>query len=788
MRPNDQASLIRAIELNSLLWGGTYNPIIPAYKVLPKKWIKDHDIFQNSAKEILKGYVDAYDPDFLIPLGECKKEDHQWLGREILADTSIDQKTAQVGDVSYGVSLFEVLHGFLDKELKYVRKQPIDFRILRLKANDRFFLGSVFGALPEKVDSQFKKYWAKPLDAKLVDVDIGNYAEQLRGNFLRRLLNYTIEQNGNFGWNRGQGIFILDAKNVSDVIDFWNLRALGWRLLPVAIQSVDSDSLKNIAAEFIEQNSGVSRHNKDIYYHCSVLATKNVDKEKVKDFCESLKIKEDPASRGSRFMFAHYPRIWDEWARDKDGAICCELDAGSASHDFTGSDGDVRVDTVDPEFAARFTEGEGPRYANDVATSNYFNDDLYAEVIPEGKKHLSRALSPMSLNEWRFSRRAASYLTEHKNWHIYVKTPKAEEVFQAWMEDNGLKVKLSAPGRMAKQIVKLLGGKYGINTLANEHFIALLKKMESGNEIHPEEFWMRKEEFWAELCKIAETKTYKHEPAELLESYIEKKIFQLGVRVKCDTCSRQSWFDIDSLGYTVQCKHCFEKFDIPSHSPDDLVWCYRTIGPFNLPKRADGVLPSLLTLRIFTNLMHHELTTPMLSFETSIDGKPIEVDLGLFYRERRYNSDEDAKLIFAECKGENSFKREDVDRMRLLADKFPGAVLVFSTLKEDLTDQEIKLLKPLVNRCRRYYKAEEPYNPVMILTKTELFANYGLTYAWKDKGGKYVKFGDHFYYGDKLLGLCDATQQIYLGMKPWQEWVSEQFKKRAERRKDKKTV
>ena len=65
---------------------------------------------------------------------------------------------------------------------------------------------------------------------------------------------------------------------------------------------------------------------------------------------------------------------------------------------------------------------------------------------------------------------------------------------------------------------------------------------------------------------------------------------------------------------------------------------------------------------------------------------------------------------------------------------FRELILVFSTLKEELSKKEISLLKPLVNRCRRYYKAEEPYNPVMILTKTELFADISMTYAWKDKG------------------------------------------------------
>ena len=35
VNPNDKKSLMRAIEINSMLWGGSYNPIIPTFKKIP---------------------------------------------------------------------------------------------------------------------------------------------------------------------------------------------------------------------------------------------------------------------------------------------------------------------------------------------------------------------------------------------------------------------------------------------------------------------------------------------------------------------------------------------------------------------------------------------------------------------------------------------------------------------------------------------------------------------------------------------------------------------------------
>lgn len=785
VRPNDKESFERAVELNSILWGGHYNPIIPCPKRLSKKWADNHSVFKRTSKEIVKGYIDAFDPDFIVPLGDCKKDDFSWINRERIDDKKIDEKTTKMGDVGYGVSFYEVLHDFYDNEFRFVRKHPIKFTGFNPKTDDKLFLGTVFGIPPKGVYSKFKKYWKKELGFQEKELSAKNFLSNIYDHNIRKLLNYSIEQYGGHGWGRGETIYILDAKNTEDLIDFWNLRALGWRVLPIPKQALLTEVAQNTAVKFIERNSGVGKHN-DVYYHSSIIASKNVDDEEVKNFCKNLKLEQDEKARGSRYIFSYYPRMWDEWARNKYGGNCCDLEAGSKSHDFSDatSENDVCVNTVDPDFAKRFSEGEGPRFANEVSTSIYSDDDIYAEVIPEAKDKLTRTLSSFSISDWRFSKRAAVYLSSHISWHLYVKIPKAEEVFESWMEDEGYEVKLSAPGRMAKQMIRLLGGKHGVSTLANDGLINLLKRMEGTNS-GPEGSWLNKQEFWSCICQIANSGYghYRDNPEELLEQYIKKRMFQLGIQLKCGTCSRKNWFDIESLTYKVQCKSCFEEFDVPSHSPSDFVWCYKTIGPFSLPRRAEGVLSSLLTLRIFTNLSHSEQTTPMLSYETRIRNTDMEVDLGLFYRENRHSSDEDARLIFAECKSENSFGKGDIDKMATLAEEFPGSVLVFSTLKEDFSKQEKRLLKPLVNRCRRYFKAEKPYNPVLLLTKTELFSLMDIHNTWKDLGGKYEEHGKRHYYSDRLLALCDATQQIYLGMEPWESWVHAQFEKKGKLRK-----
>ena len=50
--------------------------------------------------------------------------------------------------------------------------------------------------------------------------------------------------------------------------------------------------------------------------------------EEMEGYAKTLKIKRDPKDSSSDPFFAlqhWYPRVWDEWARDKDGAVPSDL-------------------------------------------------------------------------------------------------------------------------------------------------------------------------------------------------------------------------------------------------------------------------------------------------------------------------------------------------------------------------------------------------------------------------------------------------------------------------------
>ena len=165
-----------------------------------------------------------------------------------------------------------------------------------------------------------------------------------------------------------------------------------------------------------------------------------------------------------------------------------------------------------------------------------------------------------------------------------------------------------------------------------------------------------------------------------------------------------------------------------------------------------------------------------MSFTGKKDEMEIEADLALFFQESRF-SDPKTELIFAECKTFNSFEEKDTKRMVNLGKQFPGAVLVFATLKETLSIDEKKLLSSVANRYREDRKNKCPSNPIMILTGTELISENHFTLNWNNTRDARAVFAQEINpdIGPRiLLEFCDFTQQFYLDMDPWEQPPEEQ--------------
>lgn len=112
-----------------------------------------------------------------------------------------------------------------------------------------------------------------------------------------------------------------------------------------------------------------------------------------------------------------------------------------------------------------------------------------------------------------------------------------------------------------------------------------------------------------------------------------------------------------------------------------------------------------------------------------------------------------------------SYKPDEVARMRKLAEKFAGAFHVFAALKADLTDTEKAEIGEFATWGREHLPDGRPRAPVIVLTGTELFAGWDIQHTWKELGDPHAKFVKHPSVRiDNLWTLAEITQQLYLGL------------------------
>src|SRR5581483_2860220 len=83
VNPNNTSSIREAIQISSSLWGGSYNPIVPVYKRMPSSW-SDKPFRAPKAEKVVKGYLDAFDPDVLVDCTVAVPEYVKQLGLRII--------------------------------------------------------------------------------------------------------------------------------------------------------------------------------------------------------------------------------------------------------------------------------------------------------------------------------------------------------------------------------------------------------------------------------------------------------------------------------------------------------------------------------------------------------------------------------------------------------------------------------------------------------------------------------------------------------------------------------
>lgn len=783
VRPDDKEKLLKIFQINTCLWGGKYNPIIPFFTRRPNWWQRDGRGNEN-AKQIINGYLDFFEPDFIVEAENNLADNFGFSSERILKLSDMFNFDSGRRREGYGLSVNELYKELYKKEFQYVRRHK--FRTIHVEVTDnqfKSFSACCFGAFPtQRRLNYFKKNYKYVFDPEIIKLDGDALLELYESGGAASPLRMGSDDIEVDNYNRNDPtLFILDANQPRDLLDLWNLRIIDSGIVPIPIQWIDV--LSPYCKKFVDENYRPLPGNPHgVMIRPRSLFSRSIPTNDMENiFNTYLSIDRE----GANMRQDWYPSFWRPTPDYMSGLSRPTIKSSEKSDSFTidTEKPELRFEPLHPEFSEKY--GNDFRWANVIRLSDWSFKNQIASVFPINYRNPSIPKYGFGRDNILSTSEGLVIFPKYKNLMEHWSLMDGTTALNTWFQDNNITATLSDAGRATQQIIQTLDGFSGVRSIAHPEIVKFLNMMARRpitRSAHYREFQQR-------INNVAQDSNWRGREFETL---VEQKVVELGLEIKCNKCSSWNWNSINQLDYSLVCDHCLKEFDFPITNPAGsrtARWSYRVIGPFAFPDFAKGGYSAALAIRFFADALgsfDRSAVTWSSGQELELpDGKKSEADFILWYQRKRFReNDYPTKIIFGEAKsfGREVFKDEDIAKMKLLASSFPGAVLVFATMKEadQLSQDEIDRIKKLANWGREYDKERQQTRaPVILLTGTELFTPYHLEEVWKNKGGLHEKIIEPGWVRIEKLGtLADFTQQLYLGMESYGDWLDKKWGKR----------
>lgn len=772
--PNDMAALGEVFAINTCLWGGKYNPIIPVFAKRPSWWER-HRTNDETAEQIVNGYLDYFEPDILIETRPGQAASFGYRDNRVIAIKDIVPPQNRL-DIAYseshGLSVFPLYHHLYEREYQFTKRMPE--KIVRIASETPALANlsaCVFGAFPKAgTFHELERAFDEVFTPELLSLGASTIADIISNNWRNPLHITHDNMEVDYSRHHEPRVFVFDGTRAGDLIDYWNLRAGVAPVVPIPVQF--AAELGPFVRKFIEHNYRPLPNNRHgVMIRPTVMFGRSIASEAIKPlFREHFRVDIE----GANCLQDWYPTFWRPTSELMVSPTRTRVTAASASH-FLPVEGDkptLQFDTLQPVFAQSF--GGRARWANVVKIAEWSHNDHFATTYPDDFRNPRLPNFGGSIGEMLATTEGyvnlADYSQSRHIWQLESNT----RAITAWLENRGIKTQLSGSGRATQQIIQTLGSLRQVSALASRDIVELL----DGISRKPIAKSMEHNQFRNRISQAVKDTVWNRGAARTL---IEKDAVELGHEVRCDKCGSWSWYALSELNAVLKCGLCLKTYDFPSIDPagkDRARWAYRLIGPFAQPDYAQGGYAAALSIRLFADGLqsaHRPGLTWCAGQELTLPGgAKVEADFMLWYRRGElFGHNMRTELVFGEAKsfGKECFGAQDVERMKALAIAFPGAALVFATMKPatDLSRDEIKRLRALALWGRHYERRRRQSRaPVIILTGTELFIDDSLSTTWKGLGGQHAESIEPAYVRvDNLRVLAVLTQQLYLGLEPY---------------------
>jgi len=784
-RPNDLRSIRQFMRFSVCLWGGAYNPIIPVMKSLPSAW-RGHQGLRAKASDITRGYIRYFEPDAYVEAEEGLLEaaglerfrrKHALHTRVLpLSSLMAKEHTRDWAEPSFGLSITDAMRDIYTKELQFETRHP---RIACLIKPDSKSLvtEAVFGCYPTgKELDHFQENYQTIFKPEEVLASPASWRNVFRKGYLTPLhfTRYKIEVEGN--WDDVLTLFVFDPASTLDCIDLWNMRSEQRSVLPVPVDWW-ADLLPDIKSLLKLEHRPIKENPHGLMHYSTIEFARSIPERRANELTEE--IINDLPGEATTFKPWRTP-VWRVPTKQQHSQNEVPLALKSAEKHITLTVDDMSLatilETLSPEFADKYGGGK-LRWMNTVQPSHFHNDHL-GTTLPFNSFDPYSAMTLNFHEPVLIGREGWSIGIQYNDTNAHLSIPSPESAVISALKQFGIEARPSEPGHIAKQILGHVGGLGGMRLLADVGTLEILNTMAGGirrksvGSAEKEELFDRRSKPVKEWHALVQRRMKQDRGVSSLNDFTSRNIIRLGLQSQCPNCANLNWHTLTVVDYDVACERCQRSYPFPQSSlrRDNGNWSFRVVGPFAVPDYARGSYGALLALRAINNLsIGHSPMAYSTALSLNFDGVEAEADFVALRSPEGYGLQSDPELIICEAKsfGEGPLiTRKDISKLRTIAKKLEGSIIVISVLRSKFIDAELKLIEPFVRWCRRPAANGEMHNPVILLTAHEIFCRFDIGLAWRELGGEHAKFAA-FKPHDSLTAFAEATQSIHLGLKPY---------------------
>lgn len=678
--------LVKAAEINTMLWGGIYNPIIPVSD--EKKYTKE--FFENFQVDILydlsktektSAFIDEY-PYLKPSMGAMK---------EIFLDYYKQFAYIDVGNPISNSVLVEKV------------KNPLFFKCANEYKHFNLFK-VLFGFYPkiENCDFDFLKEFLEILKPEIRVMDdnktsLGAFHDAVTPIELTRIDiaqywsikdHYTLRHSNN-------SIFIGSANSFDDLIYYWNLRAYGYNLnfYSTDDQNLFEENTVRFIKTFDKPESEV-KHGPE----CSVFFRK--DSESYFDHIRA-KMQSNPfycSLHNTYLGILNYDKPFGYFKNESFDALAHINEGQNGGYDVSFSLPNIPFSNSEKRDTSKqfFITSVSPE------SEPFYKYTFSLPYIPDLHESYSRKIvGQFNPFELRCEPTGFGVLLNNEKRTLTIHPILFRDIIFEMFKEAGLEPQQSQPGLLTIKIINKLGHLDSCRVFKIRGVRKVFRSLNVEDTIVrsniEKEIWDNGNFRKYQGLYIEKRTTKDLKQRDVVDYLFRHDFFRPGLELRCGSCNLENWLSVKRLDDFWTCEFCGSKNQLNTALKDRGDWKFRKSGLFGKNNNQEGAIPVILTLLQLYRCLQGISSKQTMIYETAtkfITPRNCEIDFSVV----NLNDLDDFEIGFGECKDEGgNIDANDIENLKFVYEAFKRKCykpyIIIAKAADRFSEDEINLFK-----------------------------------------------------------------------------------------------